>query len=58
MIKKIGTGMLISAIIIGIPNYLWMLGLIPNSPKDVMEARWVYQSIVGFYGFCIIAYNE
>lgn len=34
----------------GVPNYLWLIGVLPRPTDDLMVARWFYEAIGSFFG--------
>ena len=50
---RIGISIIIMALIAGFPNYLWLLGVLPKPPEDLLEARWIYEGMAAVIGGCV-----
>lgn len=51
--QRFGAAMIASAVVAGIPNYLWLIGVVTRPDSELMASRWLYEGIMAILGFLI-----
>lgn len=55
--KRIGIGLLASAWLASLGNYLWLLGLVAQPADNLMFARWAYSGGAAFLAVMVLAFD-